>query len=144
MVTVNAETLDAEVAGTGPGSGPVSIVDAAELAARADMYAAIRTTSGAVLSFGRSRRLATVLQRLAVIVRDGGRCAFGGCDASHDRCDVHHVVEFEHGGGGLPISPIWPLLCRAHHAYLHSNRLLLIRSGQKWDVTANTEWADTG
>ena len=142
VVTVNAETLEAEVAGTGPGSGPVSIVDAAELAGRADMYAAIRATSGAVLSFGRSRRLATAVQRLAVIIRDGGRCAYGGCDASHDRCDVHHAVEFEHGG--VTDLANMALLCGAHHAYLHSNRLRLIRSGRKWDVITDTEWADTG
>lgn len=142
VVTVNAETLEAEVAGTGPGSGPVSIVDAAELAGRADMYAAIRATSGAVLSFGRSRRLATALQRLAVVIRDGGRCAYGGCDASHDRCDVHHVVEFEHGG--VTDLANLALLCAAHHAYLHSNRLRLVRGGGKWHVVADTEWADTG
>lgn len=142
VVTVNAETLEAQVAGTGPGSGPVSILDAAELAGRADVYAAIRATTGVVLNFGRSRRLATSLQRLAVIVRDGGRCAYGGCDASHDRCDVHHVVEFEHGGVTDLIN--LALLCAAHHAYLHSNRLRLIRARGKWHVVADTEWADTG
>lgn len=168
VVTVNADTMDADVAGTGPGSGPVSLTDVAEIAARADVYGATRDASGAVLSFGRSRRLATVLQRLAVIVRDGGKCAINGCQASHDRCDVHHVIEFEHGGR-TDLANL-ALLCAAHHSYLHSNRLRLLRCGGTWTVAAEhpapphrprsptaspprassrgapdeTEWAETG
>lgn len=143
VVTVNAETLNADLAGTGLGCGPVSLADAAELSARADVYGAVRDASGTILNFGRSRRLATALQRLAVVVRDGGRCAIDGCDASHERCHVHHVVEFERGGmtdlAGLA------LVCGAHHPHLHANGLRLIRDGTRWRVApAEACFADTG
>ena len=133
VVTMNADTLDADIAGAGPGSGPVSLTDAAEIAARSDVYGAVRDASGAILSFGRSRRLATTLQRLAVIIRDGGRCAIDGCDVAHDRCDVHHVIEYEHGGR-TDLTNL-ALLCPAHHSYLHSNRLRLKRTDGKWITT---------
>lgn len=152
VVTVNAESLAADVAGSGPGSGPVSLDDVARLAARADVYGAVRGAAGVVLSFGRSRRLASSLQRLAVIVRDGGRCAFDGCDLSHDRCHVHHVIEFEHGGA-TDLSNL-ALLCSAHHNHLHTNSLRLFRKGGRWvvnhtddhsdDHIGDVEWADTG
>ena len=152
IVTVNAETLHADIAGTGPGNGPVNLSDVAELAVRADMYTAIRATSGAVLNFGRSRRLATLLQRLAVIVRDGGRCAITGCDAGHERCEVHHMIEYEHGG--VTDLNNLALLCPAHHTHLHINELHLQRQNGNWTTTSNhtthptdpqqTEWADTG
>ena len=155
IVTVNAETLHADIAGTGPGSGPVDLTDIAELAVRADIYTAVRDTSGAVLSFGRSRRLATLLQRLAVIIRDGGQCAITGCDVSHERCDVHHVIDYEHGGPtNLTNLTNLALLCPAHHTHLHTNRLHLQRPNGTWTITTNhppphnqpgeTEWADTG
>ena len=147
VVTVNAETLEADIAGSGPGSGPVSFADVAEMAARSDLYGAVRGTSGVLLNFGRSRRLATSLQRLAVVVRDGGRCAFDGCDAPHSRCDVHHVVEVENGGT-TDIANL-ALLCGAHHTYLHGNRLRLVWRAGRWAVIPNDEiggtgWADTG
>ena len=150
VVTVDAGTLEADIAGSGPGSGPVSLVDVAGLAARSDLYGAVRGAGGVLMSFGRSRRLATSLQRLAVVVRDGGRCAFDGCDAAHDRCDVHHVVEFEHGGK-TDVTNL-ALLCGAHHTYLHGNRLRLVWRAGRWAVvsknetkdTREIEWADTG
>lgn len=146
VVTVNAETLGADITGSGPGSGPLSVADVAGLAARADVYGAVLGASGVVLSFGRSRRLASSLQRLAVIVRDGRRCVVEGCDVSHDRCDVHHVVEFEHGVA-TDLANL-ALVCGAHRTYLHTNRLRLIRDGTRWRVGAEdvseVQWADTG
>ena len=143
VVLVNAETLQADIAGTAAGSGPVDLSDVAGLVDRSDLYAAIRDTSGAIINFGRNRRYATALQRLAVIARDGGKCAFDGCDVSHERCEIHHVQEWEHGGCTDLVR--LALLCPAHHPHLHSNRLRLIRDGTHWIVTQDPgEWHDTG
>ena len=116
------------------------------------MYTATRDTAGAILNFGRTRRLATPLQRLAVIIRDGGRCAITGCHANHQRCDIHHIIEYEHGGP-TNLNNL-ALLCPAHHAHLHTNQLHLQRKDGTWTITSNhtthptdpqqTEWADTG
>ena len=144
VVVVNAETLDADIAGTAPGSGPVDLGDVAAMVDRSDLYTAVRDSSGAILNFGRTRRYATALQRLAVIVRDGAKCAYNGCDVSHERCDVHHVKEWEHGG---PTDLAFlALLCPAHHPHLHSNQLRLIRDGTRWNVIPDpsTQWDNTG
>lgn len=142
VVVVHEETLTAEIAGTGPGSGPISIVDAVGLLDRADLYAAVKSMTGVILNFGRSRRFASPLQRLAVIVRDRGQCAVPGCDASHERCHVHHRLDVEKGG--LTNLADLALLCTAHHTYLHANNLHLVREGGGWIVEPDIELRDTG
>jgi hypothetical protein len=143
VIVVNEETLEAEVAGTGPGSGPIPLTDVALLAERANLYAAVKSMSGEILNFGRSRRFASSIQRLAVIARDGGKCAINGCDASHFGCVVHHVVDDQYGG--LTNVSVLVLLCKPHHTYLHGNGLCLIRDGTSWRVVpAEPKWADTG
>ena len=82
------------------------------------MYACIRSTAGEVLRFGRSRRLASPLQRLALVVRDQ-HCTFPGCDAHWQRCDTHHRIDYEHGGP-TDIDNL-TLTCPRHHRHLHLN-----------------------
>lgn len=137
IVVVDEERFEAGVAGTGPGSGPVSMADVVDLADRADFFAAVKGMDGAILRFGRLRRFASAFQRLAVIARDGGRCAFPGCDTSQESCDVHHVVDFD--VGGLTDLEWLALLCKAHHAFLHANRLRLVRGEAGWTVVAEDE-----
>ena len=113
VVTVNAETLEAEIVG----HGPIPFPEAAHLAARADLFAAIRTTNGAILKFGRNRRLASPLQRLALIVRDGG-CTWTGCKVDYTRCDADHDPPWEQGG--TTDLEYLRLMCRCgHHSHLH-------------------------
>ena len=83
------------------------------------------------------------MQRLAVITRDGGRCAFPGCDCSYERCDIHHTVNAAQGGH--TDIDVLALLCPPHHTYLHLNKLCLIRDGTGWKVVPQpTHWQDTG
>lgn len=49
------------------------------------------------LDLGRSRRLFTRAQRLALIARDQG-CSFPGCTVPATWCDAHHVMHWRHGG----------------------------------------------
>ena len=143
IVVVDAETLEANITGTGPGSGPVPLVDVADMSDRSDLYTAIRSTKNGILNFGRSRRLASPLQRLAVTVRDHGRCAYPGCDTSHERCQVHHINDFDHGGQ-TNLTDL-ALLCSAHHSHLHTNQLQLVRNhNHEWAVVAEQQLQDTG
>ena len=138
IVTVNAETLDADLVG----SGPIPVADVVSLIDRADLYAAVRDAHGAILKFGRSRRLASAMQRLAVILRDR-QCVFPGCDCAYDRCEIHHVVDND-CGGPTDIDNL-ALLCRAHHRHLHLNALRLVRDGPRWIIVpATQQWEDTG
>ena len=53
----------------------------ARLADQADIYTAFLNAAGEVLRLGRSRRIATRSQTIALIARDGG-CSFPGCDTA--------------------------------------------------------------
>ncbi len=96
IVTMQAETLKAQLLGT----GPIPTEDALALVddPRTDIYAAIQDTDGAIMKFGRSRRFASPLQKLALALRDGGFCIKPGCEAPWYRCDADHVKEWDDGG----------------------------------------------
>lgn len=116
IVTVQAETLEAQILG----SGPVPTADAVDLIddARTDLYAAIRAADGAILKFGRSRRLASALQKLALALREHGRCAFPGCMVPWNRCDADHDPPWE--TGGLTNLDTMKLMCtNGHHTHRH-------------------------
>jgi Domain of unknown function (DUF222) len=120
VVTVDAQTLDAEISGT----GPVPLEDVVDLFDRAEFFAAIRDTKGEILKFGRSKRFASAMQKLALTVRDGG-CVWEGCNAHWSKTDVHHEIEYDHGG--LTDIEWLARLCKAHHTHLHLNKLRLRR-----------------
>ena len=50
IVVVDAETLEANITGTGPVSGPVPLVDVADMSDRSDLYTAIRSTKNGILN----------------------------------------------------------------------------------------------
>lgn len=71
---------------------------------------------GIPVDVGRAKRLATVAQRHAIAIRDGG-CTFPGCDAPIDWCDHHHVHAWD-SGGPTDLNNI-VALCRHHHGISH-------------------------
>ena len=116
IVTVQAETLEAHILG----NGPLPTDDAIGLAddARTDLYAAIQTTNGAILKFGRSRRLASALQKLALALREHGTCAYPGCTTTWQRCDADHDPPWDQGG--LTNIDKMKLMCtNGHHTHRH-------------------------
>ena len=68
------------------------------------------------LDVGRTRRLFTPSQRLALSVRDGG-CRFPGCSLPPRYTDAHHIVSWLDGGGTDLSNGL--LLCRHHHRRVH-------------------------
>jgi hypothetical protein len=93
IVMIDAETLDAHVV---PNTA-IPLEDALAVAARADLYCAIKTTNPAQLRFGRNTRVASRLQKLAMLVYSE-MCVADGCSISALNCDAHHKKWFEHGG----------------------------------------------
>ncbi|CAN5513735.1 HNH endonuclease signature motif containing protein [soil metagenome] len=75
-------------------------------------------SSGAVLDLGRTQRLHSVAQRIAISTRDGG-CILPGCDRPPSWCEVHHIREFSRGGPTSVDDGV--LLCRHHHMLMHNN-----------------------
>ena len=68
---------------------------------------------GVPINVGRTQRTATRAQRrvLRTMYR---HCAYHGCDVAFDRCEIHHVDWFEHGGA-TDLSNMLPLCSRHHH-----------------------------
>jgi hypothetical protein len=83
-----------------------------QMANNADIIPAVLNSAGAVLDVGRSRRIASHTQTLALIARDGG-CSFPGCDRAGQWCERHHIREWV-DGGATDLDNL-TLLCRYHH-----------------------------
>ncbi len=113
IVTVEAETLRTTLL-------PDTALDVSELPAllaRSQLYVAIREgTDPARMVFGRNRRLASEMQRLALAVLHP-RCQSPGCDVPAQRCEVHHRVEFD-AGGNTDLANLCNY-CSAHHHHHH-------------------------
>ena len=102
-----------EIIGTGP--VPPSVIG--QLSPDTALAGMIFGGDGRPLWLGRSRRLASVAQHLAVAVRDRG-CV--DCGAPMHRCEIHHVREWENGG--LTDIDNLAALCGPHHRQHHRTR----------------------
>jgi hypothetical protein len=71
--------------------------------------------SGRALAVGRSYRTATDAQRAALRVMYP-TCAM--CEVRFDHCEIHHIIEWEHGGP-TDLDNLIPL-CTVHHERLHN------------------------
>jgi hypothetical protein len=113
IVTIDLDDL-LDRCGYGRSSDGTLIPTAAvlELANQADIIPAVLNASGAVLDLGRSRRIATHTQTLALTARDAG-CSFPGCDRAAQWCERHHITEWV-DGGETNLDNL-TLLCRYHH-----------------------------
>ena len=79
---------------------------------------------GRVLDFGRTKRLFTDVQRLALSVTWGG-CAWPGCGKGAEFAEAHHIKAWDRDKGASDLDN-GICLCRFHHMMLHSNH---------WDIT---------
>jgi hypothetical protein len=93
----------------------------AELSADADLHAVI-VRNGVVLhapgnlNLGRSSRLANRDQRRALRGLYRG-CAIPGCSVGYDRCKLHHITWWRHGGR-TDLDNLLPV-CARHHSNIH-------------------------
>jgi hypothetical protein len=76
------------------------------------------------LEVGRTSRVVTAGQRVALAVRDGG-CSFPDCDRPPAWCEAHHLRHWLHGGP-TDLANL-ALLCRAHHRAVHEGGWQLTR-----------------
>jgi len=101
---------------------PVSLSTLGELRCGGETRRALVSDGGAVLSLGRTERLFTDAQVVALAIRDGG-CIWPHCTAPPSWCDAHHV-QFWRDGGGTDVAN-GALLCPAHHRLLHGSEFRL-------------------
>lgn len=106
------------------GFGGITRATAQRLACEALLDGVIKDGAGDVLVLGRSRRLVSKRQRMALSARDVG-CQFPGCRARR-RCDAHHIRPWSQGGPTDLDNLV--LLCRAHHTAVHEHGLRIERT----------------
>jgi hypothetical protein len=90
---------------------PVSVTQLRRLAGDAGILPEVLSDEGEVLDVGRTKRMFTPTQRLALLERDGG-CA--KCHAPPEHCEAHHIRWWENGGETNLRNGV--MLCtRCHH-----------------------------
>jgi hypothetical protein len=90
----------------------LTVGQALKLADEAAISLLVRDARGVVLRQGRTKRIATRSQTLALIARDLG-CSFPGCDKPPEWCQRHHIVAWA-DGGTTDVDNL-TLLCHSHH-----------------------------
>ncbi|MGZ4742341.1 MAG: DUF222 domain-containing protein [Oryzihumus sp.] len=90
------------------------------LACEADILPMVLGSAGEPLDLGRTTRLATPAQRLALWHRDGG-CTYPGCSIPPTWCEAHHVTHWCDGGPTDQTN--LALLCGRHHTLVHERGL---------------------
>jgi hypothetical protein len=115
IVTIDVENLLAKtgLAETADGSQLTSD-QLLRIADEAEIWPTITNRNGVPLALGRSQRLASKGQTVALIARDAG-CSFPGCTYPASWCDRHHIVDWI--VGGLTDLNNLTLLCRYHHTH---------------------------
>ena len=98
IVTVQLDDLlkRAGIAQTSDGT-QLSSDQLLRIADEADIWPTIIDQDGVPLALGRTQRLASRGQTMALIARDGG-CSFPGCTHPASWCDRHHILDWILGG----------------------------------------------
>ena len=92
------------------------------------------------LHLGRTARLASRAQRLAVILRDR-TCRHPGCDRGPRWSHIHHTNEWDADHGHTDL-PDLVLLCWEHHTRLHRRHEHLTPNGDgTWTILTQEQWA---
>lgn len=137
-------TMTAEQFATGTGLPHTSfgqrltVGQALRIAGEASVGWVVHDSTGAVLRHGRTKRIATESQTLALIARDRG-CAFPSCTAPPEWTERHHILPWSKGGqtnlGNLV------LLCDHHHDRIETGGwTITMRKGMPWFIPPS--WID--
>ena len=111
-------------------SDPTTTIVEAEV----NEHGVVESLGDAVLNHGRSKRFATPDQKLALRVMHRS-CLFPGCDMPFDRCEQHHLVEYQHHGN-TDLIDLGPVCCRHHHQlHAHNWKLRLHRDTRALTIT---------
>ncbi len=93
------------------------------MACEAEIIPVVLGKKGVVLDIGRSSRLATRHQRLALGTMYT-HCAIPDCHVSINRCQPHHI-HYWRNGGRSDLKNLVPL-CATHHRNVHEDRWSLV------------------
>jgi hypothetical protein len=117
VVRVDLETLRTGLGtATLPDGAPISAGEVRRMACTAGIIPAVLGGKSQVLDLGRSRRLFSPAQRLALSLRDR-QCRADGCDIPARWCEAHHRRPWSEGG--RTDLRDGELLCIHHHHRIH-------------------------
>ncbi|MEO5974250.1 MAG: DUF222 domain-containing protein [Ilumatobacteraceae bacterium] len=102
------------------------------MACEAEIIPVVLGKKGVVLDIGRSSRLASRYQRLAIGAMYT-HCAIPNCHISINRCQPHHI-RFWRDGGRSDLTNLVPL-CATHHRNVHEDRWSLVLDPQTRQLT---------
>ena len=105
--------------GLGVSIATVSISTVERLACADGTIALNFDLNGQPLKLGRTQRLFSTAQRIALAARDGG-CRWTDCDRPPSWTEAHHIDHWLADGGRTDVAD-GILLCRHHHRLLHTN-----------------------
>jgi 5-methylcytosine-specific restriction protein A len=98
-------------------TAPVSVATARRMAASGGIISCVLGGNSEILDWGRTKRLFTPTQRLALVERDGG-CAMCGAPPGHTK--VHHLRWWARDAGPTDLDN-GILLCESCHHRIHDN-----------------------
>ncbi|MDT0183686.1 DUF222 domain-containing protein [Microbacterium sp. ARD31] len=114
----------------------MSAGQARRLACEAGIIPAVLDGEGQVLDLGRTRRLFTKAQRIALGLRDRG-CTARGCETTASGCHAHHDDPWSRGGRTDLANG--RLLCPRHHRLAHDARYAMtVHADNKVTFTRRT------
>jgi hypothetical protein len=120
VVTVDLDTLTTGLGSATLDTGePISPGQARRMACTAGIIPTVLDSDSVPLDLGRSTRLFTPTQRLALVLRDGG-CTAEHCDRPPAWCEAHHDTPWAHDGPTDLTNA--RLLCTHHHHLAHDDR----------------------
>ncbi|MFZ4892937.1 DUF222 domain-containing protein [Plantibacter sp. Mn2098] len=111
---------------------PVSASTVRRLSGDANLLPAVLNGPSQILDLGRSRRLFSPAQRLALTERDGG-CAWTGCPHPPAYTQAHHITWWSAGGRTDLGNGV--MLCTHHHHRVHADGWgIRVRDGSPWFI----------
>lgn len=117
VVTIDHDTLRTQLGAAGLDTGDLlSVAQAMRLACHAQILPLVLDSRGQPLFLGRSRRLFSPGQRVAMGVRDK-ECRTQGCTIPAAWCEAHHLRGWSRGGDTDIDDGV--LLCSWHHHRAH-------------------------
>jgi len=136
-------TLDALLTGLGEATidgaeQPISAATARRLAADGGIIPVVLGGESEVLDLGRTRRLFSRAQRIALAERDDG-CAWPGCRRTPRQAEAHHIEWWSRGGTTALKNGV--LLCTMHHHRVHDDGWgIEVKRGVAWFIPP--PWVD--
>lgn len=133
LITMTAKQFESRSGLASTSFGERLPVDQAlRLADEAAIAWVVHNSTGGILNYGTTRRLASSGQTLALIARDQG-CAFPGCADPPEWTEKHHITPWARGGP-TDLENLC-LLCDFHHdRFERQGWQIIMRDGLPWFV----------